>query len=133
MHDVFQTLRTCSIMELGCNPHTQIYPTHGYDPSKLAIITISDDYGYDQGDYQSIQRMRKLVTSTNSLYDIIDSRATESVPNQYYYTFLVVTENPDYLCDIINLAHAQGQVDKLTHQFNEKYELTKKRKLDYLD
>lgn len=143
MHEVFQVLRTVAIMELGCSSYLQ-YPdcvnpfkevvaikNDNLNPSKLAIIVASDDLGYDEGDTDSIVKMHRLICIPNTLYDIIDMKTmgTESISCWY----LVTTDNPEYLCDLIALAHAQSQVDKLTYKFNEKYKLAKKRKFDDID
>lgn len=128
-NDLFHTLRTVSIMELGAIPYSTYLKNHPEESQipvtidKAVVIIANDDYGIDNGDVESIQKMHQLLLQPNEYYYVVQWNKNNDT---YYY--LTVTSDPEYLIEIINLAHVQASLDKQLYAFEKKYGFQKKRK-----
>lgn len=103
------------------------------NPDKVAIITIGDDDGSEQGDYETIHKMHRAFMTDNTLFKILEVKNTiyhVKTEQAYYYHYLVYTENVEYLCEFLDLVNKKSKLDKALYEFNQKNSMTKKRKFE---
>jgi len=149
MHDLFHLFRTVYVDELYCIPYekgtciSNQFETKitdllkaGYQltPGKLTVISLSDE-ARDKGS-DNFERMHRIIMATNSLYEVLEYKQDNWGHANFKClsnTYLVLTDNPNYLRDLIDIAHFQSITDDLTYKFNDTYGLTKKRKLNDTD